>query len=77
MDSIVEQYLKQNPASAAFVRYNPIWYRYLSRNPGRIREMEKEAKIFYGKTFPQQLENLNNRIQMINMLTQVAKAMKD
>ncbi|WP_249869889.1 YlbE-like family protein [Oceanobacillus saliphilus] len=77
MDPIVEQYLKENPKLAVFVRYNPQWYRFLSRNPGRIEEMEKEAKKFYGKTFPQQIENLNSRIQMVNMLAQVAKAMKD
>lgn len=77
MDPIVKQYLADNPKLAEFIRYNPIWYRYLTRNPGKIAEMEKEAKFFYGKTFPQRIENLNSQIQMINMLIQVAKAMKD
>lgn len=71
------QYLRENPKLAEFVRYNPEWYRYLSRGPERIKEMEKEAKIFYGKTLPQQINTLNDRIQMISMLAEVAKAMKD
>jgi len=77
VDHNVKQYLDANPRLAAFVRYNPIWYRYLSRSPEKLNEMEKEAKVFYGKTFPQQVQNLNNKIQMVNMLAQVAKAMKD
>lgn len=77
MDQQSIQYLKANPKLATFVRYNPVWYRYLSREPERIKEMEKEAKIFYDKTLPQQISTLNDRIQMISMLTEVAKAMKD
>nr|WP_010649516.1 YlbE-like family protein [Oceanobacillus massiliensis] len=77
MDPMVTNYLKQNPNLAEFVRYNPVWYRYLSRDPGRMREIEKEAKVFYGKTLPQRIKNINEQVQMINMLSQVAKAMKD
>lgn len=60
-----------------FVRYNPIWYRYLSREPERINEIEKEAKKFYGKTFSQQLDKVNNQVQMVRMLIQFAGEMKD
>lgn len=77
VDSYSYQYVSSNPKLAMFVRYNPIWYRYLSRDPNRINEMEKEAKKFYGKTFPQQAEKINDKIQMINMLIQFAGAMKD
>ncbi|WP_087973039.1 YlbE-like family protein [Oceanobacillus rekensis] len=77
MDPTVKQYLAENPELAEFIRYNPIWYRYLTRNPGEIEEMKKEAKVFYGKTFPQRIQSLNSQMQMINMLIQVAKGMKD
>lgn len=60
-----------------FVRYNPEWYRYLSRDPDRIDELEKAAKQFYGQTFPQRVEKLNNQVQMVGMLLQFAGAMKD
>ncbi|WP_164669117.1 YlbE-like family protein [Virgibacillus doumboii] len=77
MQASVYQYLQQNPRLANFVRYNPEWYRYLSRNPYSLYEMEKEAKKFYGKTIPQQVEKIGNQVQMVNMLVQFAGAMKD
>ncbi|MBY7143745.1 hypothetical protein KFZ56_11955 [Virgibacillus sp. NKC19-3] len=77
MDSTSYNYLANNPRMAMFVRYNPIWYRYLSREPERINEIEKEAKKFYGKTFPQQLEKINNQVQMFGMLMRFAEEMKD
>lgn len=77
MNQEVIDYLANNEKLAVFVRYNPVWYRLLSRDPSRVGEIEKEAKVFYGRTLPQQIQNINSQIQMINMLAQVAKAMKD
>lgn len=77
MDPTSYNYLSNNPRLAMFVRYNPIWYRYLSREPERINEIEKEAKKFYGKTFSQQLDKVNNQVQMVRMLIQFAGEMKD
>ncbi|MBM7598708.1 hypothetical protein JOC34_001065 [Virgibacillus halotolerans] len=77
MDSFSYYYVSNNPEIAKFIRYNPVWYRYLSRDPNRINELEKEAKKFYGKTFPQKVEKLNNQMQMVSMLIQFAGAMKD
>lgn len=77
MESIHYDYLRARPELANFVRYNPVWYRYLSREPQRIYELEEEAKLFYGKTLPQRLEKLNSQVQMVNMLIQFAGAMKD
>lgn len=77
MQASVYHYLQQNPKLANFVRYNPEWYRYLSREPYRLNELQKESKTFYGKTIPQQVEKLGNQVQMINMLVQFAGAMKD
>ncbi|QGS68600.1 hypothetical protein CV093_09060 [Oceanobacillus sp. 143] len=54
-----------------------MWYRYLSRDPNNILEMEKEAKKFYGKTLPQRLEKISSNMQMVGMLMQFADAMKD
>lgn len=77
MDPFSYYYVSNNPKIAMFIRYNPVWYRYLSREPNRINELEKEAKKYYGKTFPQQVEKLNNQMQMVSMLIQFAGAMKD
>ncbi|MFB4167614.1 YlbE-like family protein [Virgibacillus sp. JSM 102003] len=77
MQTSTYQYLQQNPKLANFVRYNPVWYRYLSRDPYRVSELHKESKKFYGKTIPQQVEKIGNQVQMVNMLIQFAGAMKD
>ncbi|WP_339282419.1 YlbE-like family protein [Oceanobacillus sp. FSL K6-3682] len=77
MDNEVITYLKQNPDIAEFVRYHPIWYRYLMRDPNRLTELKKEAKKFYGKTFPQKVNNFSNQLQMVRMFAEMAKSMKD
>lgn len=77
MHALSYSYLQAHPELVTFVRYNPIWYRYLSRDPSRLDDLEKEAKKFYGKTFSQRLEKMNNQVQMIGMMIQFAEAMKD
>lgn len=77
MDPTIYQYVSKREELIRFIRYNPIWYRYLTRDPSRIHEMEKEAKRFYGKTLPQRIEKINNNVQMLNMLAQFVGAMKD
>jgi hypothetical protein len=77
MDEYTYSYLANNPSLLRFVRFNPIWYRYLAREPEMVERIEKEAKKFYGKTFPQRIERLNNHVQVMGMLMQFAEAMKD
>ncbi|WP_099157970.1 YlbE-like family protein [Virgibacillus ndiopensis] len=77
MQSSSYHYLQSHPELANFVRYNPIWYRYITRDPNKIHELPREAKKFYGKTFPQQLEKISNQAQMIGMFIQLADEMKD
>lgn len=77
MDPTVYQYVSKREELIRFIRLNPVWYRYLSRDPKLIAALEKEAKIFYGKTLPQRIEKINNNIQMLNMLAQFAGAMRD
>lgn len=77
MHALSYSYLQAHPELLTFVRYNPMWYRYLSRDPSRLETVEREAKKFYGKTFSQRLEKMNNQVQMISMLMQFAGSMKD
>lgn len=70
-------YLKSQPQLLHFVRANPIWYRYLMRDPYRITDLEKEAKVFYGKTLSQRLEKVNHQIQMVQLLVNLSGLMKD
>ncbi|TRM12289.1 hypothetical protein FH966_11670 [Lentibacillus cibarius] len=77
MQTSVRNFLEQNPKLAHFVRFNPDWYRYLSRNPNSVMELEKASKSFYGKTLPQQVDKIGSHIQMASMLLNVADLMKD
>ncbi|SFB18619.1 YlbE-like protein [Lentibacillus halodurans] len=77
MQANAYQYLKENPKLAHFVRLNPVWYRYLSRDPDRVQELEKASKQFYGKTLFQQVDKIGNHVQMVNMLINFADVMKD
>lgn len=77
MDRMSYNYLRTHPDLANFVRYHPVWYRYLARDPQRIYELKEEAKVFYGKTLQQRLERLNDQVQMVHMLIQIAGTIKD
>ena len=45
-------------------------------DPDSLALMEKEAKIFFGKTVSQRLGKMNRQVQMVHMLLQFANAMK-
>ncbi|WP_010097893.1 YlbE-like family protein [Ornithinibacillus scapharcae] len=77
MNQELRQFLTTRPDLINFIRFNPIWYRYLSRDPLRITEMEKEAKRYYGKTLSQKVEKVGNNVQMLSMLLQFTEMMKD
>ena len=69
----VQSYIKQRPEVKHFLRVHPIWYRYLSRNPRAIHELDQEVKKYYGKTFPQRLEKLQSNVNMAKMLFDMFK----
>ncbi|MGM8211861.1 YlbE-like family protein [Virgibacillus sp. W0430] len=77
MDHTCYKYLKEQPHLLRFIRYNPVWYRSITRNPDCLSEIEKEAKKFYGKTFPQKLEQMNEHMKMAHMVLSLTEAMKD
>ncbi|MFD1018053.1 YlbE-like family protein [Thalassobacillus hwangdonensis] len=70
-------YLTENEERLAFIRLHPEWYRKLTRDPEQITEFEKEMKYFFGRTPVQRIEQFGNRLQMMNMLIQMAKIMKE
>ncbi|GGJ86891.1 hypothetical protein GCM10007063_06760 [Lentibacillus kapialis] len=77
MRAQVYQHLQQYPEFAHFVRMNPEWYRYLTRDPNKLQELEEASKAFYGKTFSQQVGKIGNHVQMVHMLINLADTMKD
>ncbi|WP_163970768.1 YlbE-like family protein [Oceanobacillus halotolerans] len=77
MQQEVYEYLRVRPHLLMFIRYNPVWYRYLMRDATIIPELEKEAKRFYGKTIPQRVEKIGDQVQMLGMLMHVANSVND
>lgn len=77
MDLSVYRYLKLNKDLRLFMRYHPMWYRYLSRDPDRIRELEEEAKLYFGRTFNQRVKQVNEQVQLIDILLDFVRNMKD
>lgn len=71
----VQMYLNQRQDLKHYIRINPIWYRRLSRNPQSINQMDQEAKIYYGKTFPQKVERFQSNLNMAMMLLEMMKGM--
>ncbi len=70
-------YLQQREDLWSFIRKNPEWYRYLSRDKNRLRELEYTSKQYYGKTLPQRLEKTQQNIQLVQLLMQMAGSMND
>jgi len=77
MEQRIYHQLRSQPKWLSFVRQNPEWYRYLSRDPLKVHEIHDAAKVFYGQTFAQRLENVNQQMQMVGLLTAFAKRRED
>ncbi|MUV36244.1 hypothetical protein JNUCC1_00045 [Lentibacillus sp. JNUCC-1] len=77
MQEATHQYLQSRPDLHLFVRRHPEWYRLLTREPEKMAELEKAAKVFYGKTWPQQVERAGQRLDMLHMLIQMASMMRE
>ncbi|HLS61279.1 MAG TPA: YlbE-like family protein [Virgibacillus sp.] len=65
------------PDQVLFIRYNPVWYRYLSRDPRRVDELPEITKEFFGRTFSHRIGKLDENIKLVGMLMEFAEMMKD
>lgn len=77
MDQNIYSFLRSQGKYLNFVRNNPEWYRYLARDPKRWQEIPQEAKVYYGQTFSQRLERMNQQIQMLGLLGTFIKGKKE
>ncbi|ALA54717.1 YlbE-like family protein [Shouchella clausii] len=69
----VQRKIFEQPELKAFIRYHPEWYRRLGRQPDQLAAMEREANYFYGKTWPQRVEKMQNNVSMVMMLMEMLK----
>lgn len=73
----IYQRLQHREELLRFVRLHPVWYRTLARDPSTFSDLEKQANYFYGKTVPQRIGQFGDQLSMVNMLIQMARAMRD
>ncbi len=71
----LQVYIQQRPEMKQFIRHNPMWYRYLSRDPQLLTQLENEIKVYQGKTFPQKLDRFQSNLNMALMLLDMVKGL--
>ncbi|MDY0396279.1 YlbE-like family protein [Virgibacillus halophilus] len=77
MDQQLFTSIKSQPEYRQFLRMNPVWYRYLSRDPASFSTFKKESALFHGKTVGQRIERLQDTVNLANMLLQFTREMQD
>lgn len=73
----IQIFLYERPDLLNYIREQPYWYRWLSRDPTNIQKIENYAKEYYGKTFTQRVERVNHQLQMFSMLLSMIQGMRD
>jgi len=73
----VLHYLQSNKDLLQFVREEPKWYRYLSRNPYDLNIINSEAKKYYKKTIPDRIHQIADGVQMASMMMSMFSMMNN
>lgn len=71
MRNDINMVLRSQPEIKQFIRQHPYWYRKLSRDPYQLQQLQVEVNQFYGRTFPQRMEKIQNNLQLAMMLIQM------
>lgn len=71
----MQSYLDGKADEKLFVRLHPEWYRRLGRAPWELNRLKPEADLFYGRTFGQRMDRMNQRAGVLSMLMSMAQAM--
>lgn len=74
MHPVIYHDLKNDQELLVFIRNQPIWYRYLSRDPLQWEAFKQEAKKWHGKTLRQRTEKLSNQVKMLHLLYELTKS---
>lgn len=61
----LQQQIKSNPYYLMFLRENPIWYKYLNRDPKTFGHFEQLAKKEYKLTAADKTKNIVDQISFI------------
>ena len=64
-------YIKNDQVLYNYLKYHSYWYKILIRNPNFLDKMIEEMKIEYKLTMKDKIEDLGERIGLINSLLSV------
>lgn len=60
--------IKNTPFLRQYIRENSYWYKILNRDPGKIRELEEEAKAAYKLRPTDRIQKLLETVDMVQTL---------
>lgn len=70
----VYQQIQRDKDYLNYLRFKPIWYKWLTRDPNRISEFQTECKTFFRKTIPDRVNAFSNGVQLAQMMLAMVQA---
>ena len=65
--------IRNNPYFYSYLRENSSWYKALNRDINNLKLMEKEMKDYYKLNFTDKLNELNNKLVLLNNIIDIMK----
>lgn len=73
METKIKILLDNTPNYKEYIRSNSYWYKILNRNPNMIDKFSNEVKEKYKLRTVDKIENISNKLDMINKLIDVMR----
>lgn len=71
IDTLIQ--IRNNPYIYNYLRENSSWYKALNRDINNLKLMEKEMKDYYKLNFTDKLNELNNKLVLLNNIIDIMK----
>ncbi len=71
MDLKTLHYVRSNYYITSYLREHSYWYKYLTRNPNSIQELEKETKEYFRLRPKDKMEDLEKRLMFIRQFMDI------
>ncbi len=65
MDLKTQFAIRNHPYIARYLRENSYWYKYLTRDPSSLQQLENEMKERYHLTAKDRIEDFSKKIELI------------
>lgn len=71
MDKAILYKIKEDPNLYRYLKYHSNWYKILSRDPRELKNMIKEMKKEYKLTITDKIDDLSQKINLLNTFLDV------